>query len=111
MRGTLLIYSPAGVTAQEVGELPKLELLKAAIGGGYLEVVPHWTSIELDGKRRRCVAFCDEDGKHKGLPLNPLATTEWDAVMRHDHGCGCAPDYLVGNVVVVFGDREFMEAL
>jgi hypothetical protein len=111
MRGTLLIYSPAGgVTTREVGE-PKLELLKEAIGGGYLEVVPHWTSIEHGGKRRRCVAFCDEDGKRKDLPVNGAATVTWDFAMRRDKGCGCAPDYLVGNVVVVFGDREFMEAL
>ena len=58
------------------------------------------------------MAFCDEDGKgRRNLPLNRMATFAWDAAMRRDHGCGCAPDYLVGNVVVVFGDREFMEAL
>lgn len=111
MRGTLLIYSPDdALVVREVGE-PKLELLKEAIGGGYLEVVPHWTSIEHGGKRHRCVAFCDEDGKRLPQPVNRMATFAWDAALRRDCGCGCAPDYLVGNVVVVFGDREFMEAL
>jgi hypothetical protein len=111
MRGTLLIYSPAGkVAVRQVGA-PTLELFHEFIRPGYLELVPHWHSIEHGGERHRCAAFCDEDGKRLGLPVNRPATLAWDAAMKRDHGCGCAPDYLVGSVVVVFGDREFMAAL
>lgn len=42
---------------------------------------------------------------------NPEATFRWEQAMRRATGCGCQPDYLVGAIAVVFGDREFMEAL
>src|SRR5215831_20704522 len=43
-----------------------LEIVKAALDGGTLEQVPNFTTY--DGQR--CVAFCDEDGKDKGLKYN-----------------------------------------
>ena len=113
MRGTILIYKPHDprpVVIEIEGE-PTLPALKDAIGGGYLEVVPRFTHIHHDGKVHRCVAFCDEDGKRKQLPYNAHATQLWDAVMRASVGCGCAPDYLVGQIGVVFGDPAFMKAL
>ena len=113
MKGTMLIFAidePMVVRELE-GEPPTLPWLKEGIGGGYLEVVPHWTSIKVDGKEHRCWAFCDEDGKLKQLPVNNLATEIWDKCMRRTVGCGCGPDYLVGSIAVVYGDPEFMEAL
>jgi hypothetical protein len=70
MRGTLLIYTNDGRRiVRKVDGAPTLALLKAAIGGGYLEVVPHWGKIDYDGQLYRCVAFCDEDGKRRGLQI------------------------------------------
>ena len=59
----------------------------------------------------RCVAFCDENGKLTGLPMNMPATKLWDNAMRKAVGCGASPDFLVGDIAVVFGDEAFMEAL
>jgi hypothetical protein len=113
MKGTILTYYP-GRTKPDVCSLDgpaTLAVLKAAIGGGHLEAVPHWRRIRWDGKQHSCVAFCDEDGKRKELPFNANATTMWDGAMRHACGVGCAPDFLVGQIAVVFGDAEFMETL
>ena len=113
MKGTVLIYKP-GTTIPEVKEIegpPTLDVLKDAIGGGHLESVPYFHSIQHGRQRHRCAAFCDEDGKVKGLPMNMLATQLWDQSMRRSHGCSASPDFLVGQIAVVFGDAEFMEAL
>jgi len=113
MQGTIVIFKPdsAEPEVREINEPPTLELLKDAIGGGYLEVVPGWDRITHAGDRHRCIAFCDEDGKHKQLPMNMMATMLWDKCMRQACGIGCAPDYLTGQIAVVYGDEEFMEAL
>jgi hypothetical protein len=114
MRGTLLIFHPYETRPPEVRHVngpPTLELLKEGIGGGYLETVPYFLTIDHDGVRHNCVAFCDEEGKLKQFDHNPEATIRWDQAMRRAVGCGCRPDYLVGQIAVVFGDREFMEAL
>jgi hypothetical protein len=113
MKGTILIYK-TGTTIPEVQEIegsPTLNVLKAAIGGGYLEAVPYFNIIKRDGKWVRCAAFCDEDGKSKQLPVNMPATQLWDIAMLLTKGCNASPDFLVGQVAVVLGDDEFMEAL
>jgi hypothetical protein len=112
MQGTIVIFKPDSVEPEvrEISE-PTLELLKDAIGGGYLEIVPRWNKIAHAGDHHRCVAFCDEEGKLKQLPMNMMATRLWDKCMRQAYGTGCAPDYLAGQIAVVYGDEEFMEAL
>lgn len=113
MKGALLIYRPDETRPRIVpiaGE-PQLDMLKDAIGGGYLEPVPYFTTIAHDGELRRCVAFCDEDGKQKKLGFNTTATFLWEAAMLRSAGCSCRPDYLVGPVAVAIGDPEFMESL
>jgi hypothetical protein len=81
-----------------------------AIVGGYIETVPGWDTI-VDptdpNKRIPCAAFCNEEGKLKGLSLNFGATMLW----MESTGQNKMNDALVGNVVVVYGDREFMAAL
>lgn len=113
MRGTVLIFDPSrGHPAVHIIEgPPTLEFLKTAIGGGYIEPVPYWHSIIHDGERCRCVAFCDEEGKLKQLPLNEYATAIWDRNMRRDYGHGCSPDYLVGQIAVLIGDEDFLAEL
>jgi hypothetical protein len=81
-----------------------LEPLQGAIGGGYLEVVPYFTQFE----GRPCVAFCDDNGKRKGLPVNKLATWLWLIQLA------ASPKYhdqLCGNIAIVTGDEELMADL
>jgi hypothetical protein len=74
------------------------------IVGGYLEIL-NWT--EFDG--RPCAAFCNEEGKIDGLPVNVMATALWHEFLKR---AGYATDdVLVGNIALVTGDKELMEAL
>jgi hypothetical protein len=65
-----------------------------------------------------CVAFCDEDGKRKGMPQNQIATAFWEHSLKRKGRSLSAmpsftggPDFLVGPIAVLFGDREFMGSL
>lgn len=115
MKGTMLIFQadaqrPSAVT---LAGPPGIQQLQKAVGG-YIEVVPYFDTIEHDGAVHRCAAFCNEEGKLNGLEFNARATTLWDAALRRagGPGLGCRPvDVLVGPVVVIFGDRQLMEAL
>lgn len=115
MKGTMLVIAPDGtITRTDLATADILEAAQKAVGG-YLEKVPHFTSIEFDGKWRPCVALCNEEGKldrPAPLPPNPLAAGLWGKSLQRDHGVASpSPDYLVGNIVVLVGDAEFMEAL
>lgn len=113
MQGNMLIISPNGITRLvESAQAPDLDWLKMGINNGMLETVPFFTSVDHEGKRiENCVAFCDEEGKLKALPYNETATTQWNKALKH-HGCGVFGwDLLVGPVIVLWGDKEFMEAL
>lgn len=87
---------------------PELEELQGLVGG-FIEQVPHWT--EHLGKP--CVAYCNEEGKPKGLPINARATFIYLNVLsrlRPDRRALLIGDgiELRGTVVVVIGlpDRE-----
>jgi hypothetical protein len=107
MKGRLTIVPvdpTAPVSSKELAGVPRLEALKAGIGGGYIEVVPYFTRY----RGERCVAFCDEDGKLHGLPVNRVATALWYAQLTEPLALR---DYLVGPIVIVTGDRELLEEL
>lgn len=116
MRGTLLIIPPAGaVKTRTLYEPPDLEALQDELGG-YLEQVPHLTTIDYRGTVYRCVALCDEDGRDKHLPFNAPADRLWTAAIARmaapDRAAAVDPNgILVGVVVVIFGDQELMAAL
>jgi hypothetical protein len=77
--------------------------------GGYIEMVPGFTHYEGEP----CVAFCDEDGKSKCLPVNMRATDLWYRSVGgpvFDTYDG-PQDYLVGPVVIITGDRALMRKL
>ena len=111
MKGTMLIYRPGSQSGErrEFDHPPELEELQAALDGGYLESVPYFQSIDVDGTRHTCWALCDEEGKLKHLDINLHATMLWEQSLRRlgTH----VDDVLVGPVAVLFGDDEFMEAL
>lgn len=113
MHGTMLIFRPheRHPMAMHFDRAPTLEQLKKGIGGGYLELVPWFKTVPWQGVIMDCVAFCDEEGKLKELPVNQLATALWVYAMERSTGTHPSSDYLVGQVAVLFGDREFMETL
>jgi len=107
MKGEAHIFVPGtpAPTVVHFKEPPSLEFLQQHIDG-YIEPVPFFTIY----RGRRCVALCDEEGKRKGLAFNDMANRLWAA-------CEVPPpfelvgDVLVGPVVILFGDKEFMAAL
>lgn len=72
-------------------------LIKAGLDGAYLEVVPNFDKYG----NAPCVAFCDEEGKLKGLPLNPKATYLWYACLAPQP---FVVDHLHGPIVIVTAD-------
>jgi len=119
MNGTMLTISVNGtIKTTPMTEPPDLVTLQEAVGG-YIEAVPLFHTIERDGKVHNCVVMCNEEGKlarPQPLPVNESATLLWDtAIRRTGRGSlfsdGKPADVLVGNIVVLYGDNEFMEAL
>lgn len=109
MKGVMtIIGTNFTVTHEEFNDKIPLTELQHAVGG-FIELVPFFESF--DGEP--CVAYCNEYGKLNSLPANRLATTMWyeqlmdNAKVTQDQ----LGDYLVGPVVVLTGDQEFMDAL
>lgn len=99
MKGQMRVIRSGG--KQEVAQLagdPELSVLQAAVGG-YLEAVPFFDTWE----GQPAVVFCNEEGKLNKLPYNRIATAAW-------YGQSPLPisDVLVGDVVILTGDRDFM---
>lgn len=114
MKGTGLVYKP-GVAEPSVVEFaapPTLEFLQGAVGG-YIEQVPQFDNIRLGERIERCVAFCNETGKLDGLPFNAAATEAWEQALPTGlrDKAGQWLDFLVGPIIVVAGDAEFMAEL
>jgi hypothetical protein len=103
MKGIVTIIDSAGkIVETDVSEPVTLEMLKLGVGG-HIEHVPMFDLY----KEEHCVAFCNEEGKLLKLPVNMLATMLW-MKQRHPFPIG---DVLCGNVIIVRGDNELMEAL
>jgi Domain of unknown function (DUF3846) len=81
---------------------PPLELLQFGVGG-LIEIVPRFNKFG----GRPCIAFCNEEGKLNGLPVNYLAQQLWE------EACGRAirEDHLVGNIVVIVGSTSFLKRM
>jgi len=89
MKGNTLIIRVDGTTErQEWTTMPPLSFYQKAVGG-YIEAIPYWPVG---------IAFCNEEGKIKGLKMNAHAQMVW---------CN-RNDVLVGDIVQVTGDAEFM---
>jgi len=111
MKGTMFIIRPEDadhtrIERHEKTEPPTLDEWQAACGG-YVQKIPGLQSCRpLIGSVARCVALCNEDGLSLRLPVNRVATALWH---------GTAPRFstqtLVGNVIVLTGDDEFMDSL
>ena len=75
------------------------------VAGGYIQMVPQFGMYQ----GRKCVVFCDEEGKLKGYPPNNRATELWAQSL------GIQPfrlgDHLVGDIAILLGDDEFLASL
>lgn len=108
MQGTLIVIKADGnVETRELCGKPSLETLQGLVGG-LIETVPLWDRYLHQGKLRDCVAFCDEEGKIKGRPVNSMATILWRVSYSP---MPALDDVLVGDVIILFGDDEFMESI
>jgi hypothetical protein len=117
MRGTMLVYR----VEQEAAEVTPLDAVPDHttlhdLVGGYLEHVPGFNTVLYGGKTCPCAAFVNETGKLDGLQFNQAATMEWEKALRRNSNTlfdsdGKLIDHLVGTVVVVLGDQEFMSEL
>jgi hypothetical protein len=90
------------VHVEELESVPKLEKLKWGLNGGLLEIVPFFNKF----MGRTCIAFCDEEGKNKGLMPNERAQALWDKVYPV-----YGRDYLVGPIVIIIGSQGFLARL
>lgn len=81
--------------------------------GGPIGFIANFDTITQDGTVSLCYAFCDEQARYRERPLNRAATTLWSQALVRRFGAGQAelPEVLLGSVVVITGDSEFMEAL
>lgn len=55
---------------------------------------------------QKCFVLCNEHGKHMNLPVNLEANRLWQLSAGEPLN-----DILVGPVVILFGDAEFMATL
>lgn len=87
--------------------LPALAFLEAAVGG-YIELVPHLTSIDYDGRRVKCTVYCNEEGRLKGTCLNVAMSSLWrDELLRRNPRAYFAyePEF-VGSVIFVVNANQ-----
>ena len=117
MQGTIITLPSRGPpVGKTINESPTLERLKAAVGGGDIELVPGFDTIEYAGEIVPCVAFCEKESKLKSRPINHDATVLWDAALVRAGYPGLLKpggrmaDMLFGQIAVVCGDADFMAA-
>ncbi|MBO0716444.1 MAG: DUF3846 domain-containing protein [Rhizobiales bacterium] len=111
----LFVPGKGGQDVRDLTRVPTLEELQEVVGGD-IEAVQGFLSVQFGTATVRCVALCNENGKHEHLPINMAATLAWERALRRigielRDVSGAPKEWLVGTVVVLFGDREFMEAL
>lgn len=109
MKGALLVI-PAGGEPYDIryeGERPGLQKMQELVGGS-IEMIPLLEYVDLaDGDHPFPVeAYCNEEGKNHRLPFNEVATALWARELNR-RGMQLT-DVLVGPVVLVMGDKEFM---
>jgi hypothetical protein len=87
---------------EELIAQPSLEQLRAGVGDGPIEVIPRFDKLA----GRHCVAFCHEEGKLEGQPINPVANVLWQMAAGKIEN-----DVLVGSICVIVGSQDFLAEL
>lgn len=114
MFGTMVVIKALGGTeVKTFNRRPDLQELQEKVGG-FIEAVPDFTRYSVrqkDGTRiaQECIVYCNEQGKLGGMQINRMATEEWGECLTNKGAS--LNDSLVGDVIVLYGDREFMNAL
>jgi hypothetical protein len=110
----LIVIKPTDMAKPEPRQFdgPLPELL-ASIIEGPAEEVPGFNTISERGAIRRCRAFCNMNAKEQRRPVNSTATGLWHIALKRQglerglrRADGSLADWLAGNVVVVFVERE-----
>lgn len=102
MHGVVTIIKPdSSIEVHHFSDVINLNQWQSFVEGN-IEMIPNFNTY----KDVRAVAFCNEEGKVRGLLPNRAATIEWYKALGFN-----ADDVLVGNVAIVQGDTQFMEAL
>jgi hypothetical protein len=123
MNGYVVTYriGAAAPAVRAVRDDPTLTELQEAVDG-WIESVPFFNTVLIDGQVIACVAYGNEEGKLANLPVNLAATQAWHRALQRivnsdgerafPNGlCGAdgAPvDLLVGPIIVVAGDAAFL---
>lgn len=116
MKGKMYILKTDDTVEEiELMDPPSLSLLQRELGGS-IEQVPYWDTlhdVDGDGNDADCVAFCNEEGKLNGLPFNHWATVFWYKCLQKQGftAAEIRKDFLVGNIVVVTGDKALLGRL
>jgi hypothetical protein len=104
--GYVVVIRPERQRTYKVKKPPTLRRLQKLVAG-YIEPVPNWNDFHTteEGKSgfKPAFVFCNEEGKMRGLPYNPLATDLWKA------HTGMHNDELVGPVVALVGSKKFLK--
>lgn len=133
MKGRMLVYTPFGSLSEppEITELSARPMYKELdeLVDGFVEQVPWFVSIEIDGKLERCVALWTKHNRSGMNVVNHRATLLWEAALQRlgpglsqtkgpPAGWGFSgmddehqPRLLYGTVVVLTGDPEFVDLL
>lgn len=120
MIGRSYLYLPGDERpiVSEWNKPPTLQFLQTAVGG-YIEAVPGFdTYLPPDVSEEgfeACIAYCDEEGKLKGTPVNETATFLWDQALKRKRPYGIidpvtrrVSDVLLGPVIILVGSRRFL---
>lgn len=109
MTHRMLVIQPGQTIEESVStthaKSPNLGELQRAVGG-CIETVPHLTSFTQAGRKVRCVAYADEEGRLKGLPRNDAASKLWRSMFPIDADLWYEPELVIfGPVALVFKDK------
>jgi hypothetical protein len=101
----MYIIKPTDTTYAEGRVLiaqPTLDMLVYGVEG-HIEIVPRFNKFG----GRPCIAFCNEEGKMQGKAPNHLAQILWEENL----GRIITEDHLVGNIVIIVADIDFLRAM
>lgn len=100
--GTMFWVTADGqLNSEIVDKPPTLERMQEIVGG-WLELVPGFSRFQDE----RAVAYCDEEGRLKHLPVNALASEAWWQSCPAQRG-----QTLRGTVLILHGNEAFMRLL
>ena len=115
MMGNLKVIPPSEDSAKShrvirMRTAPSQAQIEGIVGGKLL-VVPGFYTVLIDGEVKHCVAF--QPSKDEDLAPNALASFLWfQARLRKGDGFAEAVerDFLKGTIVVVSGDKAFLNS-